>query len=101
MGASTIAVISLSLVCLLLLHPQAAQGTPVCPGTREPQQDLSKCKYGIVKDWCRNNVCAKGPRETCGGRWLENGRCGLGMYCRCGHCAGCSSSLDCVLGRFC
>jgi len=48
------------------------------------------CFYGVVKDRCQREMCAKGPGERCGGRWELLGACGEGMFCSCGRCAGCS-----------
>ncbi|XP_071521705.1 neuroparsin-A-like [Panulirus ornatus] len=88
--------------CSLLLLLQYAAAGPACPHRNEiVPEDLSKCKYGVVLGWCGNLACGKGPGDTCGGRWEEHGNCGKGMYCVCGHCAGCSSKLKCALGRFC
>ncbi|KAK8721489.1 hypothetical protein OTU49_012745 [Cherax quadricarinatus] len=89
-----------SLLLLLLLQNTVA--SPICPERNEiTEEDLNKCKYGVVLGWCGNAVCGKGPAETCGGWWDENGICGEGMYCVCGYCAGCTTTLECALGRFC
>nr|QBQ03999.1 neuroparsin type 3 [Hemigrapsus sanguineus] len=67
-------------------------GAPRCTNHPSP----TNCKYGTVQDWCRNEVCAKGPREACGsGNWWENDRCTQGTYCACGFCSGCTVSLEC------
>lgn len=65
---------------------------PRCNKSSSPP---TNCKYGTVLDWCRNEVCAKGPREACSGNWWENDRCTHGTYCACGFCSGCSATLEC------
>ncbi|GAB6024847.1 hypothetical protein CHUAL_009965 [Chamberlinius hualienensis] len=46
-------------------------------------KNLSKCKYGTVKDVCHCcDVCAKGPGESCGGMWEMEGKCATGLRCR-------------------
>ncbi|XP_050696539.1 neuroparsin-A-like [Eriocheir sinensis] len=87
---------------LALLLPRGCEGGPVCASLNEVMpEELPNCRHGVVMDWCGNARCAKGPGQTCGGRWNENGSCGKGMYCVCGYCAGCSRDLECALGRFC
>ncbi|XP_045591875.1 neuroparsin-A [Procambarus clarkii] len=88
------------LVVVVVIFLQGTAGAPRCSrqGGRAPPHN---CKYGTVSDWCGNPVCAKGPGETCGGEWGENGACGAGTYCSCGFCSGCSANLECWFGNFC
>ncbi|XP_042239197.1 neuroparsin-A-like [Homarus americanus] len=74
--------------CLVLLFQEAA-AAPRCDSHDSPAP--TNCKYGTVRDWCRNGVCAKGPGESCGGYWYEYGKCGGGTFCLCGTCIGCST----------
>ncbi|XP_063846307.1 neuroparsin-A-like [Scylla paramamosain] len=92
-----------SSTALLLLLPGRCEGGPICSSLNEvlPEMLQAPCRHGVVMDWCGNARCAKGPGETCGGRWNVKGSCGKGMYCVCGYCAGCSWDLQCALGRFC
>nr|UES72912.1 neuroparsin [Carausius morosus] len=60
---------------------------------REPEQ---ACPFGWKRDYCGRKVCAKGPMEMCGGRYLKWGVCGSGMECMCNRCKGCySNTLQC------
>ncbi|KAK8732351.1 hypothetical protein OTU49_007046 [Cherax quadricarinatus] len=74
--------------CLVLLFQEAA-AAPRCNTHDRPPP--SNCKYGTVRNWCRNGVCAKAPGESCGGHWYEHGKCGIGTFCLCGVCIGCST----------
>ncbi|XP_071540498.1 uncharacterized protein [Panulirus ornatus] len=75
--------------CCLALLIQEATAAPTCKERDQPAP--SDCTFGVATDWCRNEVCAKGPGERCGGVWWEEGKCGLGTSCSCGICTGCSS----------
>ncbi|XP_064115649.1 neuroparsin-A-like [Macrobrachium nipponense] len=81
------AALLMSLFFVLLLL-QNSEGAPRC--TQHDRPPPEKCTYGTVLDWCRNEVCAKGPGETCGGHFWEQGKCGEGTFCSCGTCTGCS-----------
>ncbi|KAK7086389.1 hypothetical protein SK128_025327, partial [Halocaridina rubra] len=74
---------------LILLQLWWCEGAPRC--SHHDLASPEKCTYGTVRDWCRNQVCAKGPGEACGGLFLERGKCGDGTFCSCGICSGCSS----------
>ncbi|XP_071540499.1 uncharacterized protein [Panulirus ornatus] len=78
--------------CCLALLIQVATAAPRCKEHDQPAP--SDCTYGEVKDWCRNGVCAKGPGERCGGHWWKEGKCGLGTYCSCNVCTGCSAVVN-------
>ncbi|CAL4130171.1 unnamed protein product, partial [Meganyctiphanes norvegica] len=42
------------------------------------------CSYGLTRgvcSCCGNNVCAKGPGESCGGTWGFSGTCSKGLEC--------------------
>ncbi|XP_066983096.1 neuroparsin-A-like [Macrobrachium rosenbergii] len=88
------------LIAVVLSLIQLVSASPLCPGSHQTEQDLSKCKYGTAVGWCGNLECAKGPGERCGGNWLEHGSCGEGMYCGCGYCAGCYI-VKCAPRLFC
>ncbi|KAK3852486.1 hypothetical protein Pcinc_040932 [Petrolisthes cinctipes] len=74
--------------CCLLLLLQEGSAAPRCP--LEPETNPEGCKYGVTVDWCHNEVCAKGPGESCGGYRNANGECGEGTFCQCNICYGCS-----------
>ncbi|CAL4101468.1 unnamed protein product, partial [Meganyctiphanes norvegica] len=93
---------TLLVVVLATQMTSMADAAPNCDDSYMPNTIPSRCKFGIAQDWCRRQVCAKGPGEQCGGRWLQHGTCGAGLYCACNRCTGCSPvTLDCFYGQFC
>ncbi|CAL4064586.1 unnamed protein product, partial [Meganyctiphanes norvegica] len=77
-------------------------GAPNCELEAGDPINIKNCKFGVALDWCRQQVCAKGPGESCGGRWRQHGTCGTGTYCECSRCTGCSPvTLECFYGQFC
>ncbi|XP_045122305.1 neuroparsin-A-like [Portunus trituberculatus] len=88
--------------CLLLLLLLLPRGSAAPRCTTYDQPAPKNCKYGTALDWCSNGVCAKGPGETCGGYRRQDGICGEGTYCECGHCRGCSPfDASCHDAQFC
>ncbi|CAL4067318.1 unnamed protein product [Meganyctiphanes norvegica] len=88
----------LTLACILMAR--ISQAAPNC-NKNEVDVDPSKCMYGMTRDWCRHMVCAKGPGDVCGGRWMQRGTCSTGLYCNCSRCTGCSPLGGCFESQFC
>ncbi|XP_057371994.1 neuroparsin-A-like [Daphnia carinata] len=75
-----------------------AHGAPRCTACADKKDCLppKNCIYGVVKDYCGRDICAKGPGHRCGGKWNSLGTCGEGLFCSCNRCGGCSLiTLEC------
>ncbi|CAL4088900.1 unnamed protein product, partial [Meganyctiphanes norvegica] len=94
--------LALIVICIMLMAMESA-AAPNCDTEGDGDVNPETCKYGAVRNWCRKLVCAKGPGEVCGGRWMQHGTCGTGTYCNCNRCLGCSSfTLECyAAGQVC
>ncbi|CAL4188303.1 unnamed protein product, partial [Meganyctiphanes norvegica] len=87
---------------VLFMFAMETNGAPNCELEVGEPVSPKNCKFGVAMDWCRRPVCSKGPGESCGGRWMQHGTCGTGLYCQCNRCTGCSPvTLDCFYGQFC
>nr|CAH0109605.1 unnamed protein product [Daphnia galeata] len=90
--------LSLSIFAVFIVCFSRVNSAPRCTacnfhGDCHPPQN---CVYGVVKDYCGRDICAKGPGHRCGGKWNSLGICGEGLFCSCNRCGGCSlNTIEC------
>nr|QBQ04005.1 neuroparsin larval externa type [Parasacculina yatsui] len=78
----------LSLLLLLILTSLSMlSAAPSCEVN--PSQVANNCTFGTLQ-YCRQQICARGNGQDCDLHPLSAERCGLGYFCVCGKCQGCS-----------